>query len=185
MKKRKKNIKEKNANLFSLLSRYFILFLLGIPNLWIFYLVFTPLTVYAVYFILGIFFDVFVSGSIIIVNHFFPIEIIKACVAGSAYYLLLILNLSVPNIKPLKRMKMIFLSFLVLFIFNIIRIVSLSVIFINQNTLFETIHIIFWYFGSMALVALIWFSEVAFFKIKDIPIYSDLRALLKLTKKSR
>jgi exosortase/archaeosortase family protein len=176
MKRRKKKINP----FYSIIIRYLILAAVGIPNLWLFYLVLTPLTVYPVYFLLKIFFATSFAGSTtILVNDIVPIELVKSCIAGAAYYLLLILNLSVPNINVKKRLIMIGSSFLALYILNIIRIVLLSWIYISDNAIFDITHKIFWYGVSTILVVGIWFAEVKIFKIKDIPIYSDIKLLFK------
>ncbi|GAF92595.1 unnamed protein product, partial [marine sediment metagenome] len=99
-----------------ILIRYIILLIIALPNLWLFYFVFTPLTIYPVYFLLNLFFDSSLIGNVVLVEDCFPIELIGACIAGSAYYLLLILNLSTPKIKFQKRVNMIFLSFIFLLI---------------------------------------------------------------------
>ncbi len=167
---------------FPIIFRYLILILAGIPNLWIFYFIFTPLTVYAFYFLTGLFFNVLlIKGptDIILINNNVPIEFVKACIAGSAYYLLLILNLSIPKIKINKRIKMILFSFLSFFIINILRIFLLTLVLLKSPLLFEKVHMFFWYFLSIVLVAGIWFVEVKMFKIKEIPFYSDLKFLTR------
>jgi len=161
-----------------ILIRYSILVLVAIPNLWIFYFIFTPLTLYPVYFLLNIFFPASLTGTTILINNY-PIELIPACIAGAAYYLLLILNLSVPDIKFQKRIKMILFSFTFLLILNILRIFSLSLIFLSGNSLFDITHKLFWYLGSTVFVVGIWFIEVKIFKVKKIPIYSDFKFLYK------
>jgi exosortase/archaeosortase family protein len=169
--------------IYSLILRYAILIIISLSNFWIFYFIFTPLTIYPVYFIFNLFFNVSLSGNVIyFLNHNFSIKIIEACVAGSAYSLLTILNLSVPEIKFSKRIKSIFLSFLILLVANILRIVILSPIYILSPELFDILHKISWYFLSVILVVGIWFFEVKKFKIKEIPIYSDLVFLLKQIK---
>lgn len=179
----------KNKNkFFSIFLRYAILILIAIPNLWIFYFVFTPLTVYPVFFLIKIIFDAFLMNNIIVVNNEIPIEIIKACIAGSAYYLLLILNLSTPNINLKKRINIIFISFALLLIINVLRIFALSVIFLEGFSWFILTHKFFWYFMSTVFVAGIWFAEVKYFKIKKYPLYSDLKfiynkSLIKLIRK--
>ena len=110
------------------------------------------------------------------------IEIIEACVAGSAYYLLFILNLSIPNINLPKRFKLLFISFVSLLIVNIIRIVFLSVVFVTGASWFDIAHKIFWYIGSIIFVLVIWFLEVKYYKIKEIPFYSDLKFIYKNSK---
>lgn len=163
--------------------RYIILILISIPNLWIFYKVFTPLTAYPVYWLLSISYDTSIIGtSIILINRSIPIELINACIAGSAYYLLTILNLSIPKINIKKRLIMLLSSFAVFLIVNILRIYLLSNMAITGSNLFDITHILFWYSVSLILIVLIWFSEVKIFKIKDIPFYSDIKFLYKHTK---
>ncbi|MEK6897842.1 MAG: pacearchaeosortase [Nanoarchaeota archaeon] len=180
----------KNKNKFlGIFLRYAILVLAAIPNLWIFYFIFTPLTVYPVFFLIKIFFDAFLMDNIIVVNNEVPIEIIKACIAGSAYYLLLILNLSTPNMKFKKRINLILISFALLLTINVFRILALSVIFLEGFSWFILTHKFFWYFMSTIFVAGIWFAEVKYFKIKDYPLYSDLKflynkSLIKLSRKN-
>ena len=163
--------------------RYVILIFIALPNLYLFYFIFTPLTVYPVYSLLKLFFDVSVTGTIINVVDGFPIEIISACVAGSAYYLLLILNLSTPKIKLQKRAKMIFFSFTLFLIINILRIFLMSIIFIYGSQYFDILHKLFWYIGSIIFVIGIWFAEVKLFNIKEIPFYSDIKFLYEKAKK--
>ena len=159
--------------------RYLIMVVLALENFWLFYLVFTPLTIYPVYFIMSLFFDTILIGNVMIINNEIPIELIKACIAGSAYYLLFVLNLSTPKINIGKRIKMLLLAFSALLAFNIFRIVLLSTIFLEGFSIFVIAHQFFWYFISTIFVVLIWFSEVKIFKIKEMPFYSDFKFLHK------
>ncbi|MCH8329604.1 MAG: pacearchaeosortase [Nanoarchaeota archaeon] len=90
MKKFKKDTKQ----FIDIFLRYSILILVAFPGLWIFYFIFAPLTIYPIYFILGLFFEVTLYQNIILVSKQFSIEFIDACIAGTAYYLLFILNIS-------------------------------------------------------------------------------------------
>ena len=173
-----KKISKKFIDIF---LRYSILILVALPNLWLFYFVFTPLTVYPVFFLINLFFNSSLTGSTISIADCSLIEIIKACVAGSAYYLLLILNLSTPKIKLQKRINMILLAFASFLIINILRIFLLSMIFLSGSFLFDIIHELFWYLGGVIFVAGIWFIEVKSFKIKKIPFYSDIKLLYKIS----
>ena len=176
---------ENSLNVKSLILRYVILILLALPNLWIFYFIFTSLTLYPVYFLLSLFYETSLSGTTILVMNKFQIELIGACIAGAAYYLLLILNLSTPKIKFKKRIKMISFSLLVFLIMNIFRIFILSIILVNGSSWFDFFHKFLWYFGSTVFVVLIWIAEIRYFKIKKIPFYSDLKFFLKEMKKSK
>jgi exosortase/archaeosortase family protein len=158
--------------------RYLILLLVALPNLYIFYLILTPLTVYPVYFFFKIIFSATLENTTILVKNT-SIEIVKSCVAGSAYYLLLILNLSMPNIKIRKRIKMIVFSFTALLLINLIRIITMSFLAISSSKFFDITHQITWYILSVLFVIGIWFSEVKIFKIKSIPFYTDMKLLYK------
>jgi exosortase/archaeosortase family protein len=175
--------KKLKFNLYNFIIRYLILVLIAIPNLWIFYTIFTPLTVYPVYLISKIFFNVSLSNNVLLINGLIPVDLIKACIAGSAYYLLLILNLSVPNFNIKERIKMISFSFLSLLFFNIIRIIILISLYLARSSSFELIHEFFWYGLSIVFVLFIWFLEVKIYKIKEIPVYSDIKSLRGFIKK--
>ena len=179
-------MKKESEKFFGILTRYLILIFLGIPNLWLFYLIFTPLTIYPVFFLLSLFFDAVLLGNLILLDKFFLIEIIEACIAGSAYYLLLILNLATP-MKINKRLKLILFSFSTLLFINILRIFLLSLLFTTGTSLFDITHELFWYIGSIVFVIGIWFVGVKIFKVKEIPFYSDFKntGLLKKIKKPK
>ncbi len=173
---------EKNG-IFDLILRYLILIAVAIPNLWLFYTIFTPVTVYPVSWILGIFYNTLIaSGHIIILNNIFPIELIPSCIAGSAYYLLLILNLSTREIAIGKRIKILLLAFGIFLVLNILRIILLSSMAFSGSSFFDITHILFWYAISTIFVVAIWFAEVKAFKIKKIPFYHDIIFLYKKTK---
>ena len=160
--------------------RYLFLLIIAFPSLYLFYLVFTPLTIYPVYKILSLIYGASLAANVITLGSL-RIVLIPACIAGAAYYLLFIFNFTVPMPlkKRVKSLLFIVISFLIL---NIIRIVVLSVLAVNKYSNFDQIHIFIWYFGSTFLVLLIWFFNVYLFKIKEIPFFTDLRNLLLLTK---
>lgn len=182
-RKEKRGKKSKQGFICSIFVRYLILVLAALPGFWIFYFIFTPLTVYPVYFVLGLFFGASLFENIIFLgNPSYPIQIVNACIAGSAYYLLLIFNLSVPKIKINTRLKMVFFAFLSFLAVNVIRIILLSVVFILKPSIFDISHKLSWYFGSIILVIGIWFIEVKKFKINEVPFYSDIKSILKYIK---
>ncbi|MEK6928863.1 MAG: pacearchaeosortase [Nanoarchaeota archaeon] len=161
-----------------LIARYIFLVVLALSDLYLIYLVFTPLTLYSVSFILSLFYEnlnllngtstIFIDGDYI--------NIIEACIAGSAYFLLLILNLSVPmEIK--KRIKSISFTISSFFLLNVLRIVIFSVLFVQGYQYFDIAHKFIWYFGSTILIVIIWFLNVYLFKIKEIPVYSDIKEI--------
>ena len=170
----------KNYNPFSILIRYLIL--LGLMfSLPLIYKILTPLTIYPTIFLLKLFYQVSYLNSMIILNSKTIIYIIPACIAGSAYLLLLILNLSLPmSLK--KRIRTILFSLTLLLSLNILRIFSLSILYDNSFRFFDITHKLFWYGLSTLFVILIWFYTVKKFNIKEIPIYTDLKYLSKKSK---
>ena len=170
--------KEDKRQLFDISSRYLFLLLIGLPNLFLFYFIFKPLTIYPVYFLLNIFLDTSLYGNILYFEGY-TVQLINACIAGAAYYLLLILNLSIPKIKIEKRIKIIFYSFMSLLALNILRIFVLTLLFVSGFAFFDLTHKIFWYSLSIIFVIGIWFSQVKIYKIKEIPFYSDLKSIYK------
>ena len=179
-------MRRKSIIVTDILIRYSLLIVLAIPNLWLFYAVFTPLTAYPVFALLNLLYDaLLISGKIILINRTIPIELIQACIAGAAYYLLLILNLSTREIKLKTRVKMIAFSFLAFLLVTILRIFILSIIAVSGSSFFDLTHIVFWYGLSTIFVVAIWFAEVKLFRIKTIPFYSDIKFLLTQKKRKR
>ncbi|MBM3233498.1 pacearchaeosortase [Candidatus Pacearchaeota archaeon] len=173
-------MKKENKKLLLIFSRYIFLVLIALPNLFLFYLVFTPLTVNSVNFFLNFFYSSIIYGSKILVNNT-SIEIIQACVAGSAYYLLLLLNLSTP-MKARTRIYSIIFSLLVFLLINIARIFIFSMLYLNSFAYFDITHKIFWYVVSGVIVFFVWFATIKIYKIKNIPFYTDIKYIYKLTK---
>src|SRR3972149_1602922 len=154
-------MKQDGKKILSIFIRYSISVLIALPHLFIFYFIFTPLTIYPVYFLFKTFFEVsFISSTVILVSQTLPIEFIEACIAGSAYYFLLVLNLLTPGINAKTRIKMILLSFLAFLIVNIIRIFLLGWLLLSNPSLFNLAHIALWYMLSTVLVVLLWFAQV-------------------------
>ena len=85
-----------------LFARYFAMLLIGIGNLYIIYKILTPLTIYILNAILSIFTNTTLYENAICLNGV-TIEIVPACIAGSAFYLLLLLIMSTADIKPETR----------------------------------------------------------------------------------
>lgn len=170
--------KEKKVFL-SLLTRYLILLLLAVPNFLIFYIVFTPLTIYPLLAIFGIFFETSLIGNSLFLNNLLKIELVASCIAGPAYYLLLVLNLSLKDINTSKRIKMVAFSFLFFLMANILRIFVLGAMAFHRSSFFNITHKFSWYFLSTALVVLVWFVEVKLFKVREIPFTRDIDFLYK------
>ena len=154
--------------------RYLLLLIIGL-NLNLFFYFLIPLTIKISFFILNLYYDATISNNLITLNSI-TISIIPACVGISAYYLLLILNLSTP-LRISTRIKNLLFLWISFFVLNILRIVLFSILALKNNYYFELIHFSSWYFLSTILVILLWFSSVRIFKIKTIPIYSDFKTI--------
>ncbi len=180
--RQKKSKKSRDITIQGIVLRYLILIAVAFPGLWLFYKIFTPLTVWPVYWLLNLVYDTsLLSDIILLVEWSFPIELIPACIAGSAYYLLLVLNLATPKIKPKTRFYAILFSFAVFLIVNILRIFILGIMAYTGSSYFDAAHQFLWYSVSTLFVVGIWFAEVRMFKIKEIPFYSDLKFLFKMS----
>ena len=166
---------------YHILLRYVILLALMF-TLPLIYKIMLPLTIYPVAGLLKIFYQVSIQKDIIMIGLQTPIQIISACVAGSAYLLLLILNLSVP-MKTKKRIYSIAFSILILLGLNILRIFILSILYHNNFRFFDFTHKMFWYVLSTIFVITIWFLIVKVFSIKQIPVYTDIKYLSKNIKR--
>ena len=163
----------------SLVSRYLLIIILGLNLSIISGLLLSP-TLYLTKTILSLFYPTFLlPGSIIYFNSI-SVELIPSCISASAYFLLFILIFSTPNIKAIKMIFLVVLSFVLFFIINILRISFLALIY-NYNY-FNILHKFLWFFLSTMFVVIIWFSLVKAFKIKEIPIYSDILSLKKYSK---
>ena len=172
-------------NIQDIIVRYAILFIILLIGVDFAYLFFEKITLYSSYGLLKIIYpSAFLSGIDIWIGEK-VITIVGACVAGSAYLLLLILNLSVPKIKFEKRIYFLISSFILFFIINVIRIVFLGVLHVDSSPYFEILHKVLWYLGSTLIVVGVWFLGVWVFSIKEIPFYSDIKELLRIMKNSK
>lgn len=162
--------------------RYLLLMVIALPGLDLFYFLFLPLTKYPVFFGLKLFYDPVLLDNVIFVGKH-TIEIVGACIAGSAYYFLLILNFSTAKIKAADRVKLILTTFGIFFLINVIRIFVLSIMYLEGSPLFDVTHKLFWYFGSTIFVVLIWFFGTYVYKVTTIPFYTDLKYMYSHTKR--
>ncbi|MGC9309154.1 MAG: pacearchaeosortase [Candidatus Nanoarchaeia archaeon] len=153
--------------------RYLIVIIAGLGNLALFYHIFTPTTSYAVSFLLSLFGQVSSFNKVIVFNSTI-IRLIPACIAGSAYYLLFFLCLSIP-LKIEKRLALITFSFIILLFLNIIRITILALL--AGSIYFQSLHFAFWYIISTIMVFLVWIISIKIFNIKSIPLYTDIKQL--------
>jgi len=176
---------KQSKRILGLFSRYFALLLAGAGNLYIFYKILTPLTIRTTGGILSLFGATRIAGSFILFKETI-IEIAPACVAGAAFYLLFLFILSTAEVKPLKRFYALVMASAMFFILNLSRIIFLALI--AGASYFPTVHWIFWNLVSTVFVVAVWFAIVKIYKMKSIPVYSDmvyLRSLMKSGKKSK
>ncbi len=168
---------KKTINIF---LRYSLILILGSFNLYIIYKILTPLTIQATSLAIRIFTPTILTSNIIQFNQT-TIQIVPACVAGSAFYLLLVLFLSLSTMSPKARLRAILTALTALFTLNITRILFLASI--ANYPSFETIHWIFWHIVSTIFVVAIYIATIRYYKIKQLPIISDLKYLNSLRKR--
>lgn len=170
----------KNKDFFYLLLRYVIIIFFAMFSLPIIYKIFTPLTTLIVDFILNYLYPgsktIWEVSSFIINDEY--IELIPACIAGAAYYFLLMLNLST-SMSFKKRIKSILFLFGSFFVINVARIVLFIVLFMNNFKYFDFSHQLTWHLGSTLVLAGLWFLNIWVFKITSIPAYSDIKNVYK------
>ncbi len=163
-----------------LILRYILIAVLA-PSLPLFYLILLPLTLYPVYFLLRIFYEINLNINTLLINSY-QIDIIPACVGASAIFLLALLNLATPSIKLKKRINVFLATAGMFLIFNWLRIFILAALFVSGVVLFDQIHIFTWYFISTIAVAAIWLISTKIFSIKKAPFLSDFSFLKRLSK---
>lgn len=165
---------KKITNLF---LRYLTILALGTSNLYLIYKILTPATIHATNTILNLFTITTLTENIIHFNQT-TIQIVPSCVAGSAFYLLLALLLSTANIKPKTRLNAILTAVAILFALNVTRILILTSLTNSPN--FETLHWIFWHIISTLFVVATYIATIKLYKIKSIPIISDIKYMKSL-----
>lgn len=145
----------------------------------VFYFLFSKITLWGslpILYLLG--YSVNVEGYTLLIDGQ-NLEFIPACVATSAYYLLALLVLLTKDLKLKMRLFLFLLGSLMILTLNIIRIDILLYVLLNLGeNWFEKFHIFFWQFLSSVYVAAVWIFLTYKFKIKFVPVYSDLKFLL-------
>ncbi len=180
----------KRSAVISLSLRYGILLVLGIATILLgenglFYTLLAPLTIKPVFSIFQwLYADAALFGTHTIFIKGYYATIIPACVAGSAYYLLLILNLTTPMTLP-KRLWSLAYAFVLFLLLNIGRIVLFGALLTKGYPYFDITHLTTWYLGSTVLVAALWFSGIYLFRISEVPVLSDIRSLMHDMRRKR
>jgi exosortase/archaeosortase family protein len=186
-KKRQKKlqaVKSDKAIIKDVAIRYLLLLLVSVNGLWLFYFLFTKLTLYTSAFLINFFYSAKVYSNALLVEGQI-VSIIKACIAGAAYYLLLILNLTTAGIKAKKRILIFLFDALLLLALNAVRIAVLAFMVVKNFASFDITHRVFWYGISTIYVVFIWILTIKIFKIKEIPVYSDFSFAVKEMKVSK
>ncbi len=144
---------------------------------------FYPLTIYPPYYLLKIMnYQVFIIPPYIITLENY-IRFSEACAAISAYFLLLLLIILTKDIKVKTGIKIFIAGSAIIYIVNMARIFLLIAILEKYGfSAFQQTHDILWIIFGSLLVALTWISLSRYYKIRTIPIYSDVKYLLKQTK---
>lgn len=144
------------------------------------YKILIPITLYPSFYILKLIYPAELVSNSIITNSY-SLTFIPACAAASAYILLGILILLTKDIKLKTSLKMFFLGSLLILTANIIRIEALILILINGGkNYFETLHLFIWKVLSSIFVAAVWIFLIKIYKVKAIPIISDIKQIRKL-----
>ncbi len=170
---------KQSKRIFGMFIRYFLLLLAGIGNLYIFYKILTPLTIQSAGAMISLFTQTIIVGNLIFTKGVI-IEIVPACVAGAAFYLLFLLIFSTAEVKPKTQFIAIITATAILFLLNITRITFLTLIV--DKAYFPIAHWVLWNLASTIFVVAIWFLIVKIYKIKSIPFYSDIKYLASLIK---
>jgi len=170
---------KQNKKVLNLITRYLSILILGLGNLYILQKILTPPTIHTTNWILGIFTETILTKNTIRTNSL-TLQIIPACVAISAFYLLIFLILSTADIKTKTRFYAACSAIAILFILNITRILIL--IPMASSPYFNTVHWLFWHLISTVFVVATWFTIIKLYKIESIPIYTDIKYLKGLIK---
>lgn len=148
----------------------------------ILYPIISPITFYLSYYSLFFLKPVLTSETTFAIGNY-SLKFIPACAAASAY-LLLFLLISLVDIKLKKAVRVFLLGSLLILVVNLFRIDFLILILINYGSnLFNTLHLFFWRIVSTIYVVLMWIMLARYFKIMDIPVYSDFRRIYDMYKR--
>jgi len=162
----------------SIFVRYTLALLVAIFSNW-FLFVLTPLTLYGSYFLLKTIYEVTLMGNVIIIGGS-SFNIISACTALVAFILLAVLVLTTRRMSLKERIKIFLIGSLIVYLANILRIFVLVVVYMQFGEYyFDAVHLVFWHIVSTLFVAITWIVLVEFYKIKSVPIYSDIKFILR------
>ncbi len=149
----------------------------------LFYLLFSPLTLWASYGVLELFTDGILEGTTIFVGTT-KLVFVPACTAASAYLLLALLILLTRGISWRLGIRLFLLGSLLIFAANIIRIQVLFYLLFNVGkNYFDTLHLLIWKVLSSVYVATVWIFLTWKFKIRETPVVSDFQSVMQKIRK--
>jgi len=150
----------------------------GVLGFSIFYIIFSWWTVRLSSVMFQLFHDsVAAVGNVFVVENQ-VIELIPACVAASAYLLLALLIVLTRGMSFKKGLTLFFVGSVLILVANVIRIEILVALLLKSDVnYFEQLHLFFWKVLASVYVAGVWIFLSKKFKVKEIPVYSDIKAI--------
>ncbi len=143
------------------------------------YAIIGPITLQISQGILNLFTETILRGNLLYVGGK-TLEFIPSCAAISAYILLGILILLTRGINIKTRIVMALYGSVLILAANILRIEVLIYVLLQWGkNYFDTLHLFIWQIVSSMYVALVWVYLTWRFKVKGIPLYSDMRYVWK------
>lgn len=106
------------------------------------------------------------------------VNVVKACVTASAYYLLALFCIITMGVALWKRVLMFLIGSALIFGMNLARIVILVIILLKDQDVFKATHDFLGLLLSVGYVVLVWALLSLLFKVKAVPFYSDIRFLV-------
>ncbi len=107
------------------------------------------------------------------------LKIVKYCVTASAYYSWTLLILLTKDITFLKSLLLYAIGVVLIYAMNQIRIIVLVFALLKNPDAFAQLHFVLWFVLSIGYVAAMWLVFSWVFKVKSIPVYSDMKYLVE------
>ncbi|MDP3918934.1 MAG: pacearchaeosortase [Nanoarchaeota archaeon] len=162
----------------STIYRYILALLIALAYNLI-YIILYQITVYPAYGILQLFYDFTIQEQSFIFDSV-TFTFIPACIAVTAYIVMAVLTITTRGLSLKKGLTIFAYGFMAIYFANLIRIITLISIYINfGKNYFNTLHFIIWNFLSTIFVVLVWIYLTNHYKVKGIPVYDDLKYLIK------
>ncbi len=146
------------------------------------YLIIAPMTFYFSYLMLKPFYHPEILEGAMRVDSTI-LNFVPACYALLAYLLLALLIVFTKDIGLVKGVKMFVLGSFIILVANLIRIFIIVFVLVEKGVnYFNTLHLVTWKIISTVFVVVLWILLCKEFKVKTIPVYSDLKALVSKMK---